>query len=163
MSFAPRGRRRDMTPDLQNLGRRLVGRWTTKATHPGLPGALIRGSSEIAWLDGEQFVILRSSYDHPDIPDSISIIGDTDGLRMHYFDSRGVHRLFEVTVTDDGWEIVMDRHSPAGSFAARDAPFSQRMTYAFEDDDQAMSGKSKLSHDNVNWDDDLEINYRRAS
>ncbi len=152
-----------MNTDLQSLGRQLVGRWTTKATHPGLPGAVIRGSSEIEWLEGERFVIYRSSYDHPDIPDSISIIGDADGLRMHYFDSRGVHRIFEVTVTDEGWEMVMDRHSSAGSFASPDAPFSQRMTYAFEDEDRAMSGKAKLSYDNVNWDDDLEITYRRAS
>ena len=105
-----------MNADLQDLGRRLVGRWTTEATHPGLPGAIVRGSSEIEWLEGERFLIYRSSYDHPAIPDSISIIGDTDGLRMHYFDTRGVHRIFKVTVTSEGWEMAMDRHSSAGSF-----------------------------------------------
>jgi hypothetical protein len=61
------------------LGRRLVGRWTAEATHPGLLGAIVFGSSEIDWLEGERFPIYRSSCDHPDIPDSISIIGDTDG------------------------------------------------------------------------------------
>jgi len=81
---------------------------------------------------------------------------------MHYFDSRGVHRILDVTVTDEGWEMAMDRHSSAGSFASPDAPFSQRMTYAFEDRNGTMSGKAKLSYDNVNWDDDLEITYRRA-
>src|SRR5438876_4913997 len=69
-----------MNGDLQGLGRRLVGRWATEATHPGLPGAVVRGSSEIEWFEGERFLIYRSRYDHPDIPDSISIIGDTDGL-----------------------------------------------------------------------------------
>jgi hypothetical protein len=103
-----------MNADLQDLGRRLVGRWTTEATHPGLPGAFVRGSSEIQWLE------------------------------------------------DEGWEMAMDRHSPAGSFASPDAPFSQRMTFTFEDEDRTMSGKAKLSYDNVNWDDDLEITYRRA-
>jgi len=151
-----------MNAELQSLGRRLVGRWTTEATHPGLPGAVVRGSSEIEWFKGERFLIYRSRYDHPEIPDSISIIGDTDGLRMHYFDSRGVHRILDVTVTDEGWEMAMDRHSSAGSFASPDAPFSQRMTYAFEDRNGTMSGKAKLSYDNVNWDDDLEITYRRA-
>src|SRR5438270_9641666 len=97
-------RRRIMNADLQTLGRRLVGRWTTDATHRGLPGAIIRGSSDIEWLEGEKFLIYRSSYDHPDIPDSISIIGDTEGLRMHYFDTRGVHRILKVTVTREGWE-----------------------------------------------------------
>src|SRR5438067_6396652 len=117
-----------MNADLQKLGRRLVGRWSTEATHPGLPGAIISGSSEIEWLEGEQFLIYRSSYDHPDIPDSISIIGDTDGLQMHYFDTRGVHRIFNVTVTSNGWEMMMDRHSSAGSFASTDGPCSQRIT-----------------------------------
>ena len=56
----------------------------------------------------------------------------------------------------------MDRHSSASSFASPDAPFSQRVTYTFEDRDRTMSGKAKLSYDNVNWDDDLEITYRRA-
>ena len=151
-----------MNADLQSLGRRLVGRWTTEATHPGLPGAIIRGSSEIAWLEGERFLIYRSSYDHPDIPDSISIIGDTDGLQMHYFDTRGVHRILHVTVTGEGWEMAMDRHSSAGSFASPDASFSQRITYTFEDEDRAMSGKGMLSYDDVNWDDDLQITYRRV-
>jgi hypothetical protein len=150
-----------MEGDLQRLGRRLVGRWTTEATHPRLPGTVVRGSSEIEWLDGERFLIYRSSYDHPDIPDAISIIGDTDGLRMHYFDSRGVHRNLEVTVRDEGWEIAMSRHAPAGSFASPDAPFSHRMIYSFEDQDRVMSGKASLSFDDVNWDDDLEITYRR--
>src|SRR5437868_3148112 len=153
--------RSNMSADLQKLGRRLVGRWTTEATHRGLPGTMVTGSSETAWPEGEQFLIYRSSYDHPDIPDSISIIGDTEGLHMHYFDTRGVHRIFKVTVTGDRWEIVMDRHSSAGSFASPDAPFSQRVTYTFEDEDRTMAGKAMLSYDNVKWDDDLEITCRR--
>jgi hypothetical protein len=150
-----------MNADLRSLGRRLVGRWTAEATHPGLPGAIISGSSGIEWLEGEQFLIYRSTYDHPDIPDSISIIGDTDGLQMHYFDTRGVHRILKVTVTGEGWEMAMDRNASAVSFASPDAPFSQRMTYTFEDEDRTMRGKGRLSYDNVNWNDDLEITYRR--
>jgi hypothetical protein len=149
--------------DLEHLGRRLVGGWTTEATHPFLPDAAIRGSSEIEWLEGERFLIYRSSYDHPDIPDAISIIGDTDGLHMHYFDTRGVHRIYDVTVTDGGWEIAMDRDAPAGSFASPDERFSQRMRFTFEDDDRTMTGKGRLSHDDVTWEDDLQITYRRGS
>jgi hypothetical protein len=152
-----------MDSELQNLGRRLVGHWTTEATHPEMPGTVISGSSHFEWLEGERFLIFRSHYDHPDIPDAISIIGDTDGFHMHYFDSRGVHRLFELTMSDDGWAVAMGRHSPADSFASSDAPFSQRLTYTFEHEDQTMSGRGQLSFDDVNWDDDLEITYRRTS
>jgi hypothetical protein len=150
-----------MTTDLHRLGSRLVGRWSTEATHPGLPGAAIRGSSEIEWLEGQRFLIYRSSYDHPDIPDSISIVGDTDGLQMHYFDSRGVHRTLALTVAETGWEMLMDRSAPAGSFASSDAPFSLRMTYTFDDEDRVMSGDGELSHDGLTWQDDMQITYRR--
>ena len=81
----------------------------------------------------------------------------------NYFDSRGVYRLYELTILDDGWAIAMGHQSPTGSFASPDAPFSQRLTYCFENGDQRMSGKGQLSHDDVNWDDDLEIVCRRDS
>ena len=107
-------------PEISSLGRRLVGSWTTEATHPQMPGVIITGSNTFEWLDGDQFLIFRSHYEHPGIPDSVSIIGDTDGLHMHYFDSRGVHRLFELTMLDDGWAIAMRSDSPASSFASPD-------------------------------------------
>ena len=90
--------------DLQSLGKRLVGGWTTEATHPGLPGAVIHGSSEIEWLEGERFLIYRTRYDHPDIPDGVSIIGAPTASNTHYFDTRGVHRIYDVKVTDEGWD-----------------------------------------------------------
>ncbi len=152
-----------MSTELQELGGRLVGHWTTEATHPQVPGTVITGWGRFEWLDGEEFLIFRFHYDHPEFPDAISILGDTDGLRMHYFDARGVHRLFELTVTDDGWTVAMDRHSPAGSFASDDAPFAQRMTYTLEHQDQTIAGKGQLSHDDVHWEDDLEITFRRTS
>jgi hypothetical protein len=137
--------------DLDVLGRRLVGEWTTEATHPAVPGTVVHGTASVEWLEGEQFLIFRSRSDHPNFPDSISVIGDTDGLRMHYFDSRGIHRIYGMTVTNDGWEI------------ARDAPeFSQRLWVTFADEDTTMIGKSKLSEDHETWNDDLEINYHRA-
>ena len=148
-----------MNNPLETLGRRLVGRWTTEATHPAMPGTIITGSSQFEWLDGKQFLIYRSHYDHPDFPDAISIIGDTDGLQMHYFDTRGVHRLFTLTVTEEGWAIALGRQAGARSYASGDAPFSQRMTYTFQDADETMLGKGELSRDDVNWEDDLEIAY----
>jgi hypothetical protein len=113
-----------MDSELQQLGRRLVGQWTTEATHPELPGTVISGLSQVEWLEGEQFLIF---------------------------------------LTDDGWAFVMGRESSAGSFASSDAPFPQRMSYTFEHDDQTISGKGQLSYDDVDWNDALEITYRRTS
>ncbi len=130
---------------------------------PQIPNTVISGSSHFKWLEGEQFLIFRSHYDHPDVPDATSIIGDTDGLHMHYFNSRGVYRLYALKVTADGFAFTIGRHTPAGAFASSDAPFSQRMTYTFDNADQQISGKGQLSYDDVNWDDDPEIMYRRTS
>jgi hypothetical protein len=64
---------------------RLIGRWETEGAHPMLPGEAIRGTSAFEWLDGQTFVIWRSHYDHPRIPNAITIIGVTNGrLSMHY-------------------------------------------------------------------------------
>jgi hypothetical protein len=145
-----------VSADLERLGRRLVGAWTTEATHPAMPGTIVSGTADVQWLEGERFLVFRGRNDHPDFPDSISIIGDTDGLRWHYFDSRGVHRVYEFNITDDGWEI-------ARNVAADDASgFSQRLMFTFEDGDETMAGRSKISHDNETWQDDLAITYRRA-
>ena len=108
------------------------------------------------WLEGERFLIFRSHNDHPDFPDSTSILGDTDGLQWHYFDSRGVHRIYELRVTDGGWEISRDA-------AGLDAPaFSQRLMVTFGDDDNTMEGRSTISFDDETWQDDLQITYRRS-
>ena len=154
-------------PALNPLNR-LVGTWTTEATHPALPGVVVHGTAIIEWLEGERFLIHRGRTDHPDFPDAISIIGfterdrvdnapssdrataDKSQLRMHYFDSRGVFRVYEVSIDDESWRLW------------RDAPgFSQRFTGTFTDDGHTIVGRWQLCRDERHWDDDLEITYRR--
>ena len=59
--------------------------------------------------------------------------------------------------------MAMDRDSAASSFASPDERFSLRTMFTFEDDDRTMTGEGNLSHDDVNWEEDLQITYRRAS
>jgi hypothetical protein len=67
-------------PSLRALSA-LIGEWTTEATHPAFPSTVVLGRSTFEWLEGERFLIARARSDHPDFPDSISIIGDAGGLR----------------------------------------------------------------------------------
>jgi hypothetical protein len=132
----------------------LVGEWTTEATHPAFPGT-VEGRAVAEWLEGKHFLILRSHADHPDVPDSIAIIGPpTEGastLAMYYFDSRGIHRVYQVSLDDNVWKMW------------RDAPgFSQRFTGAFGDGGDTISGLWELSRDGSTWNDDLKITYRRT-
>ncbi len=68
---------------------RLVGRWATEATHPAFPGTVVSGQATFEWLEDQRFLIQRSHYDHPEIPDAIAVIGIIDGKpSMHYFAPR---------------------------------------------------------------------------
>jgi Pyridoxamine 5'-phosphate oxidase len=131
---------------------RFIGRWETQATHPLLPGAVVRGHARFEWLDGRQFVIVRWHYDHPDIPDAIAITGVTDGqLSMHYFDYRGAYRVCAVSLAADQWRFW------------RDAPgLSQRFTGILSDDGNTITGQGQLSRDGSSWQDDLAITYRKS-
>jgi hypothetical protein len=151
---------------LQELNR-LVGAWSTQATHPAMPGVVVNGSAVFEWLEGERFLINRSRSDHPDFPDATSVIGFTDTdragedapagsqrasnqqLTMHYFDSRGVFRVYEVSIDAEAWRWY------------RDAPgFSQRITCRFTDGGDTMEGTSQLRREEA-WEDDLAITYSR--
>jgi hypothetical protein len=154
-------------PALAELNR-LVGGWTIDVTHPSLPDVVAHGTAVVEWLEGERFLIHRARIDHADFPDSISIIGITEHdrvekpsgsdptattgshLRMHYFDSRGVFRVYEVSIDDRAWRL------------SRDAPgFSQRFTGVFADGGETIDGRWQLCEDDVNWNNDLQITYRR--
>jgi hypothetical protein len=155
--------------NLQLLGR-LVGRWTTEATHPAMPGVVVRGTASIEWLEGEQFLIQRARNDHPDFPDSVAIIGCTEHdrvnaasrpepsspdqrpLTMHYFDSRGVFRVYDTSIDSKALRFL--RFAPG---------FSQRFTGSFDDDGNVIAGLWQLSEDEADWKDDLKITYRRQA
>jgi hypothetical protein len=150
-------------PQLDPL-ERLVGSWTTEATHPALPGVVVHGTAVVEWLEGERFLIHRARTDHPDFPDSISIIGYTDrdrvdharaaspqsDLSMHYYDSRGVFRNYDASIDQVAWRL--ERPAPG---------FSQRFTGTFADDFATIVGRWEACRDDVNWADDLQITYRR--
>jgi hypothetical protein len=143
----------------------LVGAWLTEATHPAFPGLVVRGTVDVEWLEGKHFLIHRARVDHPDFPDSISIIGNIERdrasdpqsprsedapLTMQYFDSRGIFRDYEVTVEGRSWRIW--RNAPG---------FSQRFLGTVTDDGATIPGVWEMCEDDVTWKRDLEITYRR--
>jgi hypothetical protein len=130
----------------------LVGTWDVEATHPMVPSTTVRGTAEFEWLEGERFLLQRSRTDHPEFPDSLIVFGgDDDGLSMDYFDSRGVHRIYNVSISDGVWR--MWRHAPG---------FSQKFTGRISDDGETIQGLWKLSRDDSTWADDLAITYVRT-
>ena len=147
---------------------RWLGHWTTEMTHPALPGVVVHGSASVEWLEGERFLIQRARTDHPDFPDSLAIIGFTDSdrvdkgsrelqgdqteLTMHYFDSRGVFRVYDAAVEQEA--ITFSRLSPG---------FSQRFKGTFAEDGHTLNGLWQMRQDDEDWSDDLKITYKRCT
>ena len=44
----------------------LVGSWLTEATHPSMPGVVVRGKVELEWLEGKRVVGISSGASAPE-------------------------------------------------------------------------------------------------
>jgi hypothetical protein len=137
----------------------LIGEWSVEGRHVALPNAVIRGRSVFEWWGDRAFLMHHSTVDHPDFPDSISVIGATQpdgGLAQHYFDTRGVHRLYDMTFGGGVW--TLDRKA----VGAKD--FDQRMHATFSTDGKTImiefEARDSITHD---MRPDLSLTYTRAA
>ena len=111
----------------------LVGTWSLDASHTMLLGDGIRGEMTFQWLDGHRLLIQHSHYDHAVIPDAIAVFGVLDDqLSVHYYDSRGVHRIFTLSFVDGTLRYA--RSAPAPDF-------SQRVTLTVSGDGNTITGR----------------------
>ena len=92
-------------------------------------------------------------------PDALTIIAPDeagDGYRQHYFDSRGVVRLYAMTFGDGAWTLLFT--SPDFTPLS----FAQRYTGAFSADGRTIEGRWEKSDDgDASWELDFELSYRR--
>jgi len=133
-----------------------VGEWTEQVDFPDAPP----GRTVFEWLLGGEYLFQRSEIPHPDFPDSISIIAvDPDGeaYTQHYFDSRGVVRVYAMALSDGRWTLVRD----APDFTPLD--FSQRFRGTFAADGNTIHGAWELSNDGVNWEHDFDLTYTKIT
>jgi hypothetical protein len=132
----------------------LIGEWTIEMTHPMVEGTVVGGRTTFEWLDGGRFLIQRAVNEHPDFPDSLSVIGVMEGendLSMQYFDSRGVHRVYAIGF--DGRELTLERDAPG---------FAQLCRARLSDDGSTLAGVWQLNEDDHGYRDDLAFTYRLA-
>jgi len=135
-----------------------LGEWAVEGRHVAFPNTVIRGASVFEWWGDRTFLMHRSILDHPDFPDSISVIGATrldGGLAQHYFDSRGVHRLFDMRFADGVW--TLDRK------AVGPKDFDQRMKATFSADGNTITSQSELRDAQTQeMRPDFSVTYRRS-
>jgi hypothetical protein len=133
----------------------LVGQWTMEAGPPGGPPWPGEAAVTFDWLEGRTFLIERWRIDLPEAPDGIAIIGTGDepeSFRQHYFDSRGVHRIYEMTLIDGEWRLWRDAPDP----------FPQRFTGTFSEDGKTIAGRWE-KQESGGWETDFDLTYRKAA
>jgi hypothetical protein len=140
----------------------LAGEWTTEARF-SFTADPVAGRVTFEWTLGRQFLVERSEAHHPDAPDGLAIIsvdeaGDGDRYVQHYFDSRGVVRLYRMTLRDGLWTLVRD----APDFTP--LTFAQRYTGTFAPDGGSIAGHWETSHDHgTTWELDFEFDLAKVA
>jgi hypothetical protein len=140
-----------LNPALKRLDK-LVGEWNVEISYRSDPSNIIRGRTSFEWL-GNGFIVQRSEVERPEFPKGIAIIGGedaTDIFPMHYFDSRGVVRLYQMTLDNGVWKTWRD-----------DPVFSQRFMGTFSDDGNTITCILEKSGDGINWEHDFDQTYRK--
>jgi hypothetical protein len=134
----------------------LVGEWAIEALFPDAPPSGPAGRTVFEWMTGGRLLVQRWEVAVPEAPDGIAIIGVArEGYLQHYFDSRGVVRVYEMTLGDGVWELL--RVEP--DFSPLD--FCQRFTARFSDDGVTIDGRWEKSGDGVAWEPDFDVRYTR--
>jgi len=127
----------------------LVGEWTMES--PRFPG--FRGRMKIERIEDGAYLAIRDVGDS-DFPSSTWFVGGDDAsseCAAHYSDSRGVRRVYRMTIVDGVWTIW------------RSAPeFNQRFTRRLQGGGRTIVGKWEMSADGQQWSKDFDLVYRRV-
>jgi len=133
----------------------LIGEWTLEAGFAGAPDAesII---TRFHWTLDRQYLVQRTAIPSPpEAPDSMCIYDvQGDGYVQHYFDSRGVTRLYAMTF--DGATWTMSRESPDFTPLA----FGQRWRATVGPD--LVEGTWEIRHKGAEWEKDFDLVYRRV-
>ncbi|MFL5828174.1 MAG: DUF1579 family protein [Thermoleophilaceae bacterium] len=135
--------------------RPFIGEWKLEASFA--PPGTVRARTTFEWALGGQFLLQRGEVDHPDAPDGLMVIAyapETQAFTQHYFDSRGVVRLYAMTFDGRAW--TLERTS--ADFTPLD--FEQRYTAEFSDDGATISGRWEARPPGSSkWKLDFELSY----
>ena len=142
-------------PTLQSL-EILVGEWSVEISNMSFlpdPTALGQGRCRFEWLERGAYLLMHSGADNPDVPNAVGVIGRDDSLptySMLYFDSRGVSRIYEMSLEGRAWKQW--RNAPG---------FLQRFSGTISDDGTTITASWEKLTDGSNWEHDFDMTYRR--
>jgi hypothetical protein len=111
--------------------------------------------SRFEWVLEGRFLSQSLDVPHPEAPNMFALIGvgaDGSAYLQHYFDSRGVVRLYQMSLAGGVWKLL--RESPG---------FSQRFTGTFSDDRKTIQGRWEKSSDGTKWEHDFDLIYTKVA
>ena len=127
----------------------LIGEWTSSSKK--YPEG--RGRMTVAPVEGGKFLRIASRIEDERFPVSTQIVGaddDRDECTALYFDSRGVRRIYRMTVDNGVWRVW------------REAPkFRQRFTGTITDG--LIEGMWEISEDGTSWKVDFDLTYTKVA
>jgi hypothetical protein len=140
----------------------LVGRWRGEGEIPLDPPMKLATETTIERLG--EFIVIRSVGEPAEVPDTVSIVGgapEGDPQPMHYFDDRGVKRMY-LTVVDDGtWRIW--RHPDEDPNGPEGPGFDQRFIGEISADGGRIQARweRRTGTTGDGWEVDFPIEYTR--
>jgi len=137
-----------------------VGEWSITARFPDAPPTVPAGRATFEWDLGGQFLVQRVEIADPAAPASqwiLAVDGDDATYTAHYFDSRGVVRVYRMTFDDGIWTLQRD----TADFSP--LPFAQRFRGTFSDDATTIHARWELAEDGRSWRPDFDLTYTRLA
>lgn len=141
----------------------LVGEWSLAIVPPGesrpdeLPDLGARNAWE--WMGASGLLVQRWSVPVEEAPDGMAVIGWDDERStylQHYFDDRGVVRVYELSLADG--ELRLER--TRADFSP--LQFSQRYVGTLTEDGRRIDGAWYIAHDHESWEKDFDLIYTRV-
>lgn len=135
-----------------------IGHWKMEVIHPHLQPNPISGETNFEWLE-EKYVLQRTHIDKAEFPDNMIVYDwdpKTGGYLAHYFDSRGVTRLYQMSVENGVWKMWRD----APDFSPLD--FFQRFAGRIDEAEKVIDGSWEISDDGITWNHDLKFIYKKV-
>lgn len=136
-----------------------VGEWSVAADFPGAPPMDTSGTVTFEPMEGGAFLIQRWDVPPP-APSGIAIIGPDaggEGFLQHYFDARGVARVYAMSFDGRVWKLTRDE--PDFS----ELSFRQRWTGELSDDGRTIRGAWEKTGDDGEWEHDFVLTYAKRA
>jgi hypothetical protein len=141
----------------------LIGEWRMVMVMlgQGVPDELPDIGARVAfeWMGDKAFVLERWRVPIPGAPNGLAVLGWEEGrgeFLRHYFDDRGVARVYEMSFAAGIWK--MERIRPDFS----PFEFSQRFTGILSADGSRIDGTWEIVEDHKTWRKDFDLIYNRV-